>query len=283
MDTPNPSFLARNEFLIRRLHSLSGLVPVGAYMVVHLTVNASVINGVATFQKNVYQIHSLGAVLPLVEWVFIFLPLLFHAIIGVVIVAGGLPNQNQYRYAANWRYTLQRWTGMIAFLFIMWHVFHMHGWFHNEAWLKNVAEPLGGAQFRPYNASSTAGAALQGPIYAILYTIGVLSCVYHLANGIWTMGITWGVWTSEHAQARALKVCGAFGVLLGIVGLSSLWGMRQVGHGEALENAISIEDRLYQNKIEIGELEPNPHKRTSHGSHDDSLKSKEDNLADATP
>jgi hypothetical protein len=56
---PSTSFLARNEFLIRRLHSLSGLIPVGAYMVVHLLTNASVLESPATFQRNVYTIHSL--------------------------------------------------------------------------------------------------------------------------------------------------------------------------------------------------------------------------------
>ncbi|HRX77514.1 MAG TPA: succinate dehydrogenase, partial [Pirellulaceae bacterium] len=83
MDT-NPSFLARHEFLIRRLHSLSGLIPVGAYMCIHLLTNASTLDSSATFQRAVYQIHSLGSILPLVEWVFIFIPILFHGIIGVV-------------------------------------------------------------------------------------------------------------------------------------------------------------------------------------------------------
>ena len=122
-------------------------------MVVHLTVNASVVESAATFQKNVYQIHSLGSLLPLVEWVFIFIPILFHAIIGMVIVAGAMPNSNQYHYGPNYRYTLQRITGMIAFVFIMVHVFHMHGWFHADIWLENLVHPLGGAQFKPYNAA----------------------------------------------------------------------------------------------------------------------------------
>ena len=126
MDNSPQSFLVRHDFLIRRLHSLSGLIPVGAFMCVHLLVNASVLEGPGTFQKNVYQIHSLGDLLPVVEWVFIFIPILFHAIIGMVIVAGGMPNSNHYRYGPNYRYTLQRITGMIAFVFIMVHVFHMH-------------------------------------------------------------------------------------------------------------------------------------------------------------
>jgi len=140
---PSGTFLERNEFLLRRLHSLSGLVPVGAYMVVHLATNASVLDSPATFQRNVYSIHSLGSALPIVEWVFIFLPLLYHAIYGVLITRGALPNSSTYKYTNNVRYTLQRATGMIAFLFIMWHVFHMHGWFHADAWMQTVAEPLG--------------------------------------------------------------------------------------------------------------------------------------------
>lgn len=256
MDGPGPSFLVRHEFLIRRLHSLSGLIPVGAYMVVHLATNASVLDDPATFQNNVYTIHSLGAILPLVEWGFIFLPILFHAVIGVVIVAGGLPNQNQYRYAANWRYTLQRWTGMIAFAFIMWHVFHMHGWIHAEPVRERVVE-LGGAKFAPYNASSSAGLALQSVVVAVLYAIGVLACVYHLANGIWTMGITWGAWTTPAAMRRADRWCIGFGVLVALVGLGAIGGFYDVNVKEAHE----VETKIYNSKVSSGVLEPNDHKR----------------------
>ncbi len=261
MDDMPQSFLARHDFLIRRLHSLSGLVPVGGYMIIHLLVNASVLESPATFQKNVYQIHSLGALLPLVEWAFIFIPLLFHAIIGMVIIAGALPNTNQYRYGPNYRYTLQRVTGMIAFAFIMVHVFHMHGWLHADIWLENLVKPLGGAQFKPFNAASTAGEALQGIGYLVFYVIGVLSCVYHLANGIWTMGITWGVWTSPAAQSRALKVCGGLGVLLAVVSMGALFGMQRTGHGRALKKARQVEDQMYRSKISSGELIPNEQKR----------------------
>jgi succinate dehydrogenase / fumarate reductase cytochrome b subunit len=66
VDNASSSFLARHEFLIRRLHSLSGLIPVGAYMVIHLLTNASTLSGPMSFQNAVYQIHSLGAILPVV-------------------------------------------------------------------------------------------------------------------------------------------------------------------------------------------------------------------------
>lgn len=256
MEALSPSFLVRHEFLIRRLHSLTGLVPVGAFLVFHLATNASVLDGPAAFQHNVYQIDSLGSLLPVVEWVFIFLPILFHAVIGVVIVAGALPNQNEYRYAANWRYTLQRWTGMIAFLFIMWHVFQMNGWFHFELWTREVAKPFGGAEFDPYAAASSAGLVLQSPVVVILYAIGILACVYHLANGIWTMGITWGVWSTPRSQNWALKVCFGFGLVLAFVGLGALWGMWDVGHGEKLQDAITIEHQMYEHRLESRKIKP---------------------------
>lgn len=261
MDSSPQSFLARHDFLIRRLHSLSGLIPVGAFMVVHLIANASVIESPAAFQKNVYTIHSLGSLLPLVEWVGIFIPILFHAVIGMVIVAGGMPNSNHYRYSANYRYVLQRATGMIAFLFIVVHVFHMHGWFHADVWLENVVNPLGGAQFRAFNAASTAGLALQSYVWVAFYLVGVLSCVYHMANGIWTMGITWGVWTSSAAQGRASVICGLFGAMLAIVSVGALFGMRNVGHGEGLQEAVQVEGKMYHHKVESGEISPNEHKR----------------------
>lgn len=244
------SYFGRNEFLIRRLHSLTGLIPVGAYMVIHMTVNASVLNGAGTFQRAVYQIHSLGKILPLVEWTFIFLPILFHAIIGVLIVYEGRFNNGSYAYGNNVRYMLQRVTGVLAFVFIVWHVFHMHGWFHTEAWRVHVAENLNGASFRPYNAASSLGQAMRGLWIPAFYAVGVLSCVFHLANGLWTMGITWGAWVSPAAQRRASWVCLVAGTGLALVSMSALLGSTTVDVSEALP----VEDAMFQAKIDSGEL-----------------------------
>lgn len=256
--TPKPpTFFERNEFLLRRLHSLSGLIPVGAYMCVHLLTNATVLDSPATFQGNVYKIHALGKILPIVEWAFIFIPILFHAIFGMIIIRSGVSNTGKYQTGANIRYMLQRITGMLAFAFIMWHVFHMHGWFHNESWVE-MAEGVGGAKFKAYNATSTAAAALSANlIVPLLYAIGILSCVFHLANGIWTMGITWGLWVSPAAQARANWISIAFGLGLSVVGLSALTGMRNVD----IDAARQVEDTMYNSKVASGELQPNEHKR----------------------
>jgi succinate dehydrogenase / fumarate reductase cytochrome b subunit len=242
------TFWGRNEFLILRLHSLSGLIPVGAYMVVHLLTNASILNGPAAYQGFVYNIHSLGVILPLVEWVFIFIPLIFHAVVGMLIVLNGMPNSGTYRYASNKRYTWQRATGVIAFFFIFWHVFHMHGWIHNEWWITGIAKPAFGAQFRAYNAATSAALAMKHTIIVLLYVVGVLASVFHLANGIWTAGITWGVWISERAQRNASYVCGAFGLLLAVVSLSAIWGFYTLD----VDKAAAVERQLQEARIEQG-------------------------------
>jgi len=263
---PRGTFLERHEFVLRRLHSLSGIVPVGAYMVIHLLTNASVLDGPATFQRRVYAIHSLGAVLPLVEWTFIFIPLLYHALYGVLITRGALPNSGAYRYGSNVRYTLQRATGMIAFVFIFWHVFHMHGWLHAEWWERGVAQPLFGAMFRPYNAASTAAQAMQlSIIVPILYAIGVLACVFHLANGIWTFGITWGLWVTPAAQRWATRVSLVFGLLLAAVSLGALGGFYRVNVDEAREVENLMYEKQFAVEIEeakkLGNEDPNAKKR----------------------
>jgi succinate dehydrogenase / fumarate reductase cytochrome b subunit len=257
--TPSLSFFTRNEFLIRRWHSLTGLIPIGAYLVVHLAVNASLLSGPSVFQKNVYQIHGMEDALVVLEWAFIFLPILFHGIIGVAIWWSGVSNVSRYPYCANFRYSLQRITGLIALVFIVWHVFHLHGWFHADWWTSNVVGPLGGAKFRPFNAASTLAAALRSPLVQVLYAIGMLSSVYHFANGLWTMGITWGVWTSPAAQRRAARVCGVFGVVLALVGLAALVGPSTVDP----QQARTIEDRMYEARVNAGEIKPNADKRSA--------------------
>jgi succinate dehydrogenase / fumarate reductase cytochrome b subunit len=143
----------------------------------------------------------------------------------MAIVARGRRNVGRYSFRENWRYTLQRASGVIAMVFILWHVFHMHGWLRGAWWAEQVARPLGGAQFDPAAAPATAAAALQHPLVVALYALGVTACVYHLANGLWTMGITWGVWTGPRAQRRANLPCALVGAALLVVGLAALWSM----------------------------------------------------------
>ncbi len=219
--------LGRYEFVLRRLHSLTGLMPIGGYLAFHLLTNASIIDGVEVYQRRADQIHELGVttVVLLLEWPIIFIPILFHGILGIVIVSRGKRNVADYPFIGNIRYTLQRWTGVIAFLFIIWHVFHMHGWFKASWWVENVVRPLGGGRFDPHNAYTAAQAIQESVWVQAMFFVGVLASVYHFANGLWTMGITWGVWTSPRAQRWANVPCAAVGVFLACAGVAALIGM----------------------------------------------------------
>ena len=213
-DSANESFFQRHHFFLRRLHSLTGIIPVGVFLCVHLTINSTIIHGGEAFQTAVDGIHLLGKVglLTALEVVFIFLPILFHAVWGVLIWWSGQMNVAAYQYGGNVRYTLQRIAGLVAFVFIVYHLWHVH-------WL---GQPLGGGFFDPHRAAATAAEALQPWYLRGLYGIGLLAAVYHLANGIWTFLITWGITVGPQAQRKVGWVCAAFGVLLGLAGLGSL-------------------------------------------------------------
>lgn len=255
------TFLGRHQFLIYRLFSLAGLLPVGAYVVVHLLVNASVLAGPAMYQRQVDQIHSLGeTMVTILEWAFIFIPILFHAIVGFWIIAGGLPNVGAYPYGSNVRYTLQRGTAFVVALFICFHLWQMH----------RLGKPVGGGHFDAEHAASSAAIVLDSLPMLLIYLVGTLCAVYHLTNGIWTFGITWGIWTSEGAQRRAGYVCAAFGILVAMAGMGSLYGMSKIGASkESVDQAVVIENRIKEAREMLqGEIAIQPHEPSAKSATD---------------
>jgi succinate dehydrogenase / fumarate reductase cytochrome b subunit len=208
-------WFARNHFLLRRLHSLSGIVPVGVFLTVHLVTNASILGGPEVFQERVNAIHALGPLLPAVEILGILLPIAFHACLGVRIWLSSTNNTPSYAYGANIRYRFQRLTGVVAMAFILYHLWHMH-------WLGG---PLGGGKFDAHApmAAASAARALQSSIWiAFVYGLGILAATYHFSNGIWTFLITWGVTVGPSAQRKASWVCMFVGLGLAAVGLAAL-------------------------------------------------------------
>lgn len=220
-------------FLIRRLHSLAGLVPVGAYLFLHLTVNATILFGPDAYQFSVDRIHDLEkmGLLFATELLFIFIPLAFHALVGVVIWLTSTPNTTHYPSGSNVRYALQRWTGVIAFVFIMVHLWQMH-------WM---GKPFGGGFFDAERAPETAWEAMARWWAAPLYAVGVLASVFHLANGIWTFLITWGITIGPRSQRYSGYACTAFGVILGLIGMGALYGFTLKGAQAAAKPAPATE------------------------------------------
>ena len=59
---------------------------------------------------------------------------------------------------------------------------------------------------------------------AILYTVFVLATVFHAFNGLWTFMITWGIVLKMRSQSQAVNWCVGLMVLIGFLGLVSIWG-----------------------------------------------------------
>lgn len=245
--------LQRHHFLLRRLHSLSGIVPIGVFLIAHLTTNSSIGwggfalrgepvkddaagvlgSGAQYFQEEVHWINTGVPHLLLIE-VTLWLAIAFHSILGVYYATTGKANVQHYAYQDNWRYTLQRWTGYFGILFIFYHIATLR-------WQWSFLVP-GGAEWNHHFSASTLAAALKGSTetltaggiaVSLLYFVGITALVFHFANGLWTAGITWGLTVSENAQKRWGYVCAALG--LGLMGAAwmSLVGFLALDHDTA--------------------------------------------------
>jgi succinate dehydrogenase / fumarate reductase cytochrome b subunit len=206
------------HFLLVKLHSLSGIIPIGVFVIFHLAVNASILAGPETFQRNVDLIHSIKPFLTTAEFAGIFIPIGFHAVLGVRIWWWSKSNTWHYPYADNIRYTLQRITALIALVFIVFHVLQMN-------WLGEPFKAIGGDAFNPEPpwAAYTAAKAIQAsPWIALWYAIGIIAVCYHLANGLWTFLISWGITIGVNAQRKAGYVCAIIGIAVCGMGLAAL-------------------------------------------------------------
>ncbi len=70
------------SFIWRKLHSLLGIVPIGAFLLEHLLSNFEALKGPIAYGDQVKFLNSLPLVRVL-EWTFIFIPILYHAVYGV--------------------------------------------------------------------------------------------------------------------------------------------------------------------------------------------------------
>jgi succinate dehydrogenase / fumarate reductase cytochrome b subunit len=207
------------HFLARRLHSLTGVLPLGAFLVEHFYTNYQAVGagGVARFDVAVKDLQTN----PVIIWLEIFgigLPLLYHAFYGLFIAVEGKSNVNRYRYGANWRYLFQRISGVFLVFFIGYHV-----------WMTRLRPVFSPEAFTQSNGLVTYGymhgylnEGLIGVPTWIFYVLGVLAVCYHLANGLWGFLIHWGLTTGPRSQRLSAYACAGLGVLLAALGLNSL-------------------------------------------------------------
>lgn len=185
------------EYFNRRLHSLLGVVPIGIFVVQHLIVNHFIVYGEESFNKAAGFMGSLPFVLAL-EIFVIYLPLIFHAVLGVYIAFTAKHNVGKYSFGRNWLFFFQRLTGIITLIFIVWHV-----------WQTRIQVALGNAEV---NAELMQNILTQ-PFYFWFYIISILAVVFHLANGLWGFAVSWGIAQSPKSQ----RIITYFTVLVFIV------------------------------------------------------------------
>jgi succinate dehydrogenase / fumarate reductase, cytochrome b subunit len=203
-----------SHLLIRRLHSLTGLV-FGGYLVVHLLVNATIAQFGTVYQAQVNKIHDLP-LLWAIEWMFIFLPIIFHTLYGIYITVTGQPNTGSYPYKKNVFYLLQRLSAIVIVLFMVFHVLSLkYGGFN---WINPQL------QFDPHRASATVHQHMTVSWFIpwVIYPLGITASCYHLANGFWTAAITWGLTVSAGSQRRWGLACAGLFVLTMILGFTAL-------------------------------------------------------------
>ena len=156
------------NFWAKKLHSLTGVVPIGAFLLEHFWTNSYSVYGPQAFNEAVEKLQSLPYLLVL-EIGMIGLPILYHSLYGIVISIYGRPNNLNYRYARNWMYTLQRVSGVILFLYIGFHVYETR----ITSFLKGTPMTF------EYMVQE-----LSEPGMFLFYFLGVVSAVFHFANGL---------------------------------------------------------------------------------------------------
>jgi succinate dehydrogenase / fumarate reductase cytochrome b subunit len=200
-------------FVLRKLHQLSGIFPLGIFLLEHFYTNSKALTGPQDFNNAVRDLQSIPYIL-FVEIGGIFIPLLYHAIYGLVITMEARPNNLAYPYARNWFYLVQRITGIILFFFITFHVLNFRFGLIPGLNTMSVAHHVD----ESFNIVAREFRMI--PIF-IIYMIGITATVWHLANGLWLFLVDWGITIGERAQRLTGYACIAFGAVLLLVGINA--------------------------------------------------------------
>lgn len=209
--------IMRESYFWHKVHSLTGVVPTGFYLVQHLTLNSFSLAGPEKFNGVPNFFESLPThVLLFLKFGVVWPALLFHAIYGFFIISRGEGNYSEkaLRYRENRYYTLQRASGIFAFVFLCWHLAttSLNGMIngietiHYETWAERLAAP-GGTY-----------------LMLIFYILGITASSYHFAYGIWNFCIRWGITVSEKAQDRVGKFSAGLFVAVAGIGILALVG-----------------------------------------------------------
>jgi len=197
------------SFVLRRLHSLSGIVPVGLFLIEHFISNAFATRGPAAYSKQVELLSGFPFVFYL-ELFGIWIPIAYHGLYGLYIWYRGDGNVSEYPWTGNWLYTSQRWTGAIAFFYMGWHTYTMR--FSGIHILTHPGAAFGKVQ-----------AEFQSPWAVAFYAVAILCASWHFAYGLWLFAAKWGITTGDRARRKFGYVCVVIALLFIGVGAATMY------------------------------------------------------------
>ena len=196
--------------LARRLHSIFGVIPVGAFLIFHLATNAMALRGADAYNAMTRRLQGLPLVL-IVEILVIAVPLFFHGIYGLFRIASDIPVSD--RSPARRALTLiQQVTGVALFAFVLFHLW--------TARLVQIHDHESLDLFRLMQAS------LANPWIRAAYVLGILSATFHLSAGLFTFAETWGLLSTPRLRRAAGYASAALFLGLSVLGLSTLSAFR---------------------------------------------------------
>ncbi len=193
---------SHSQFLLRRLHTLAGVVPVGLFLLEHLFTNSMATNGAAAFNSAAATIESIPF-LHFIEFFFIFVPLIYHGVYGLYVAFTSGYNSGQFPWWRNVMFILQRLTGIITFVFIIFHLWTTR--FSGKAPTFEMVHQL-----------------VSNPAYFWFMLIGTVAATFHFSNGIWSFCVHWGITVGQRAQRVMSYVTMILFIVLAGVGVDAL-------------------------------------------------------------
>jgi succinate dehydrogenase / fumarate reductase cytochrome b subunit len=208
-----------NNFLLRKLHQITGIVPLGIFFFVHMFTNSKAMSGEKVFNDAVGDIHHIPYLL-FIEIFGIFVPLLFHSVYGILISAEAKPNPINYSYPRNWFYIFQRVTGIFLFFFLLFHILNLR--FGVLPGLNTT--PIAGHSDLAFKIVSV---EFQITWVFVLYVLGVTATAWHLAYGFFLFAVDWGILIGEKAQKYVLYGCIGLAIFLSVVGINAMFAFNK--------------------------------------------------------
>ena len=186
---------------VRRAFSLSGVVPLGAFLVVHLFLNARALGGGWAFAGTVDALDRLPG-LPIVEALLVFAPLVFHGGLGLWLVATRRPLSPQAPYPRGLRFAM-RVTGVVVLAFLCVHLPALR--------FRVPGTRLGGGELATLLDAELSSTSHGVPWRGLVYLVGTACVTLHFACGLWGFYATTRA-GRESARRRRQAAWGALGL-----------------------------------------------------------------------